>query len=264
MKTEILKVTNDIVDMFSQPKFLTGVSIVTSVGAIGAAIWGTNAAIKKKQTTGATGIKLVAQLVPYYIPCLGLEAISIYTNINGVRIAENKAVEFAVLYAITNRQLIMEREANKKAAEEFFGPKKLEQFKARKTEEIARMTGQVSRKDIQDTGRGDQLFYDVFTDQYFLSSYEAVSTALANLDRQLINEMWVDIDDWCDELGIKRLPSRVGHHLGFDAEVFNKMPVGAPNADWAYVGNVRQTCGYIQFENEPRNIYDRSHGYTVY
>lgn len=257
MKEKILDFTNEVVDMFSQPKFLTGLSIVSSVGAVGTAIWGTQQAIKKKQTTGATGIKLVAEVAPYYIPCIGLEALSIYTSINGVRIAENKAVEFAVLYALTNRQLVMEREANKKASEEFLGPKKLEQFKARKSEEVARMVPPCEREKICDTGEGNQLFYDCFTEQYFLSSYEAVSTHLTNLDRRLLNEHWVDINDWCDELRIKRMPSNTGAYFGFSTELISGIPVKAPSADWAYVNNVRTTCGFIQFEETPHRSTDR-------
>lgn len=256
-----MEFTNDILEMFENPKFLNGLSIASGIAAIGTAVWGTNAAIKKKQTTGATGIKFIFQSVPYYIPTIGLEAVSIATRTNALSIQESKTLEAVAFGTLAYRQLIMEKEANKKILESEFGPKKMEKIEAKKTEEIAKMVRYCGNKEVHDTGEGDQLFYDVFTDQYFMSSYEAVMTHFAELDRKLVNGMWVDIDDYCDTLNIPRLPSGVGQQIGFSAEFVNKIPIGSPNPDWAWLDGRRETCGFIQFDEAPTNVHQHKNWY---
>lgn len=254
MKEKILDFTNEVVDMFSQPKFLTGVSVVTSVGAVGAAIWGTQQAIKKKQTTGATGIKLVAEVAPYYIPCIGLEALSIYTNVSGVKIAESKAIEFAAMYAITSNEYRKYKESHEKAIEEFLGPKKREEYEAAAVKELARRECiDLNRDKIWDTGEGHTIFKDIYTDQFFYSSISAVRSHKANLSSKLMREMVIDMDDYCDELNIPRLPSGIGKYAVFSTEFCGlEFPLKPIYSEITVVGNGEDSVCFLQFSEPPR------------
>ncbi len=248
------RMTNDIVNMFSNPKFLTALSMTTSVGATVASGVGTYYAIKHNEKTGSTGFKAVLESLPYYSGAVILEGISLYTNKESTGIALKTAGEFAAMYAITSNEFRKYKDSHEKAIDDFLGPKKKEEYEAAAVAERAKMEDiDLNQDKIWRTGEGNVLFKDCYTGQYFYSSYEAIATHKAHLDSKLMREMVIDIDDYCDEMNIPRYESGIGKFAVFSTAFCGlNFPLKPPYADWATVNGVKTTCGYLQFEEPPR------------
>jgi hypothetical protein len=71
----------------------------------------------------------------------------------------------------------------------------------------------VQDKEVVIVGAGEMLCYDVLSGRYFKSDIETVRRAQNDLNRDLMNEMWVDLNAVYDALGLP--PTRLGSELGW-------------------------------------------------
>lgn len=71
----------------------------------------------------------------------------------------------------------------------------------------------VGSKEVLIAGQGEMLCYDVLSGRYFKSDIETVRKAQNDLNRDLMNEMWVDLNAVYDALGLP--PTRLGAELGW-------------------------------------------------
>ena len=60
----------------------------------------------------------------------------------------------------------------------------------------------LSTDDIVSTGRGNALFYDELSKRYFWSDPAYVDKIFQNLNFQLLDEMYVSLNDYWDALGL--------------------------------------------------------------
>ena len=66
------------------------------------------------------------------------------------------------------------------------------------------------------TGNGEVLCYDALCDRYFKSSAEKIRQQVLELNEDLRNEMWLDLNDLYYAIG---LPStKLGNQVGFDID----------------------------------------------
>jgi len=71
----------------------------------------------------------------------------------------------------------------------------------------------VGTKEVIIAGAGEMLCYDVLSGRYFKSDIETIRRVQNDLNRDLMNEMWIDLNAVYDALGIP--PIKLGAELGW-------------------------------------------------
>lgn len=111
-------------------------------------------------------------------------------------------------------------------------------------EEKAKIEYEESKKNnndivILETGKGDKIFYDVMTGRYFKSSDDAVTHAVTEMDRLILQNQYAELNDFFDYLGIDTvgLGDCLGIELGYDCNGkfstgFEIVPFKAPWGEW--------------------------------
>lgn len=256
MQNDIL---TDISDCFSNTKFLTGLGFTCTAGAV---VWSAIAmhrADKKIFEQDLKGFDAVKGTWYEFIGPAVLMGGSMLSHGSAEAINTNEIGKWAALYFLTNKQLTEERKARTEAAKELLGDSKAKKLEQVEMEKLASVIPGDTQ--IWETGDGDVLFYDCFLQRYFHSSVEQITTHLQNLDRKLNNEMWVDIDDYCHEMNLPLLPSRIGHEVGFSANGYMDFPIKNRKAipvEWVVINGQKVQCGFLQFEDPPVNILNHN------
>ena len=72
----------------------------------------------------------------------------------------------------------------------------------------------VREGEVTATGYGDTLFYDTMSGRYFRSDIDAIKRAVNELNRRMIGDMYVSLNDFYDEVGLTH--NDVGDILGWN------------------------------------------------
>ena len=147
---------------------------------------------------------------PVYLPAIGMLVLSTGCIIGGCAAGERKAAIMASLYSASEASL---RRLEKKVVEEI-GPEKAQELHDKANEELAQMVPP-RPEDIKCTGKGNVLFFEKMTGQWFRSSLAAVKNDAADYNAYVTSNCWADFNDWLDCLGIERanLAEIVGYNL---------------------------------------------------
>jgi hypothetical protein len=100
------------------------------------------------------------------------------------------------------------------------------------------------------TGKGDTMCYDTWSKRYFKSDLEKIRRAVNELNRQMINEMYVSLNDFYDEIGLSH--SDLGYKMGWnlDKGFIDIHPS-------AQLDENDEPCIAIAFTVEPQYNFDR-------
>ena len=156
----------------------------------------------------AKDIKAVA---PLYVPSILMGSMSIACIIGSYSITNKRMAALATAYSISERTL---HEYQKKVIETI-GEKKEERIR----DEIAKdhvRDNPPSSNEIILTDGGDMLCYDSVFGRYFKSNINTIRRAESVLNRRLISEMYVSLNDYFDEVGLP--PTRMGNELGWNVD----------------------------------------------
>lgn len=74
----------------------------------------------------------------------------------------------------------------------------------------------VSKKEIIITKAGETLCYDSLSGRYFKSDIEQIKRAVNELNRRVLNEMYVSLNDFYDELDLAH--TAIGYELGWNID----------------------------------------------
>lgn len=74
----------------------------------------------------------------------------------------------------------------------------------------------VAANEIHDTGTGRTLCYDCISGRYFHSDIDKIKKAENRLNARLIDEMYISLNDFYYELGLK--PVKIGNELGWSVD----------------------------------------------
>lgn len=102
---------------------------------------------------------------------------------------------------------------------------------------------------VEVTGRGNVLCYDEYSGRHFYSSAEAIGEAIVRLSYRIQSEMWVSLNDFYFELGIK--PVKMGDDLGWNVDNTDRGRV--PIYYTAVLTDDNRPCLSVQFDVEIRN-----------
>ena len=146
-----------------------------------------------------------------FIPPVLVGASSIACIIGANTINTHRNAALAALYSLSETAF---REYKEKVVEEIGRNKELKVRDSIAQDRVT--TNPVGDRTIIFTGNGEVLCYDALCDRYFKSSAEKIRQQVLELNEDLRNEMWLDLNDLYYAIG---LPStKLGDQVGFDID----------------------------------------------
>lgn len=144
-----------------------------------------------------------------FIPPIAMGAVSISCIIGANSINSSRNAALAALYSLSETAL---HEYKEQVAQEIGRNKEL---RIRDNVAQNRVTNNpVGDRTVIITGNGNVLCYDVLCDRYFRSSQEKIRQKVLELNEDLRNEMWLDLNDFYYAIGLPY--SKLGRKVGFD------------------------------------------------
>lgn len=240
-----MKPFGKLVTLVKSPSFLIGSGIAGMIFSTVLAVKATPKVTKlleeKKPETKMETVKVAA---PHYIPAMVTCGLSITCILwgNAKHIRRNAALAAAYSLSETTlkdyKKTVDNLLSDKKAKEihETVGKEKLDRNPLSKTNEVI-----ITRK-------GDTLCYDAVSGRYFKSDIETIRQAINELNKRLMVEMYIPLNDLYYELNLERI--KLGDDLGWNVE--EGLIECAFSSQLADDG---QPCLVMDFHVDPRTDY---------
>lgn len=225
MKQQVVKpASKKIGDMLvkNSPAILTGVSVVGVITTTAMAIQATPKAInlirereeyESKVNTEFDKLnkkEILSTVWKCYVPTaiMGSVTIACIIGANSVNYKRNAAL--ASLYSLTERSV---REYQNKVIETI-GETKEQKVRDSIAQDTLKQNP-VNTKEVIITGKGEMLCYDTLSGRYFKSDVEKIRQTLNKVSRDLMNDMFIPLNDIYYELGLKgtKMGDMVGWHI---------------------------------------------------
>lgn len=198
------------------PEILTGIGIAGMITTTVLAVKATPKALilierekKKQDLDKLMPVETVKIAWPCYIPAAvtGVMSIACLIGASSVNVRRNAAL--ATAYALSETALKEYRDKIK----ETIGDKKEQSVRdAIAKDRIER--NPVSNREIIITERGNSLCYDVVSGRYFRSDIDKIKKIANELNRRMLDEMDVSLNDFYYEIGLSN--TKLGNDLGWN------------------------------------------------
>ena len=156
---------------------------------------------------------------PVYLPALGMLVLSTGSIVGGCVAGERKAAILTSLYTASEAAL---RKYERKVVDTIGREKAQEIQDSIAKEYIAENPPYVNGSKIYATGNGDKLIFDPLSGRYFTSEPAKVIAAMNKMNRRIISEMWVSVNEWYQELGLE--PVGLGDDKGWNNDHMIDIP----------------------------------------
>lgn len=207
------------------PEILVGLGVVGMMSSTVLAVKATPKALDimedKKADMGVTYLtrKEIAQATwKLYAPSVGVGLASAACIILGTSKSIKRNTALATVYALSESTL---REYKSKA-KEMLGEEKAKELdrevsKARvRNREVTTVIETEGSEYIHHTGNGDTLVYDSLSGRYFRSSRNAIEAAVNSINKSLLNDYVMTINEFYNELGVPTIG--VGSLIGWRSD----------------------------------------------
>ena len=201
-----------------QPEIYTGAGIVFGVAALVLGVVGTVKAckrveeVKKEQETDKLPVKEVAKHTwAYYIPALVAEGVSITFMIGSNKASKHAIAALSTAYSLSETAF----KRYKDQVVQSFGEKKEKEVREKVNDNIIEKRPP-QKEIIIETDHGDTLFFDVVSGQYFTSNIEVIKQIINELNRRMLLENYISLNEFYRELGIEE--ADCGEWLGWNIE----------------------------------------------
>lgn len=207
------------------PEILVGLGVVGMATSSVLAVKATPKALEimedKKADLGVTYLtrKEIAQATwKLYAPSVGVGLASAACIILGTSKSIKRNTALATVYALSESTL---REYKSKA-KEMLGEEKAKELdrevsKARvRNREVTTVIETEGSEYIHHTGNGDTLVYDSLSGRYFRSSRNAIEAAVNSINKSLLNDYVMTINEFYNELGVPTIG--VGSLIGWRSD----------------------------------------------
>ena len=150
---------------------------------------------------------------PVYLPAAGMFILSAGCIVGGCAVGEKKAAIMASLYSMSEATL---RKYEQEIVEKV-GEKKAKEIHDSVVEDLAKENPPIP-SNVKKTGKGDKLFFERRTGQWFASSYLAVRNDEITFNQYLLDRCGagLDFNEWLDCLGAER--AVFGDYFGFNVD----------------------------------------------
>lgn len=197
------------------PEILTGLGIAGMVTTTVLAVKATPKATKlieaKKEeleVESLTPVDTVKTCWKCYIPAAVTGAVSITCLIGASSVNLRRNAALATAYKISETALTEYKEK----VVETIGEKKEEIIREKIVKDKVDKNP-VSKNEVIVTNQGNTLCYDVHSGRYFNSDIDHIKRAVNELNRQMVYDEYVSLNDFYDELGLNH--TDVGNELGW-------------------------------------------------
>ena len=258
MKLNVSKLCKDAKVMVSKrsPEILTGLGIAGMISTTVLAVRATPKALdliaraEDKKFDNGHGNKLtVSEKMKVawkpYIPAAitGIASISCIIGASSVHAKRNAAI--AAAYNLSQTALT----EYKDKVVETIGEKKEQSIKDKIAKDKIKKDP-VSKSEVIVTGKGNTLCYDAFNSRYFYSDIDQIKRAINELNRIMLNQMYVSLNDFYDELNLK--------HSGNGDELGWKLDDGFIEVDFSsQLSDDGRPCLVIEYMVAPRYDYSK-------
>ena len=269
MKLNVSKLCKDAKDMVLKrsPEILTGIGIAGMITTTVLAVKATPKAInlieeKKKdiyreqkghdpeyrldyQKPLPSKLDYIKVAWKPYIPAAitGVASISCIIGASSVHAKRNAAI--AAAYNLSQTALTEYKEK----VIETIGEKKEQAIKDKIAKDKVEKDP-VSKSEVIVTGKGNTLCYDAFNSRYFYSDIDQIKKAINELNRRMLNEMYVSLNDFYDELNLRH--SGNGYDLGW------KLDDGLVEVDFSsQLSDDGRPCLVLEYMVAPRYDYSK-------
>lgn len=236
------------------PEILTGLGIAGMITTTVLAVKATPKAIKLIEDykeamvlddEKITAVEVVKVAWKPYIPALVLGATSTACLIGASSVSAKRNAALATAYKLSETALSEYREK----VIETVGERKEKGIREKVNEErIAK--NPVSKSEVIITEKGNTLCYDALSGRYFKSDIEKIKKAVNEINRVMLLEMYVSLNDLYDELNLEH--TNVGDTLGWHID--DKLIELDPSSHIADDGT---PCLVMDFTVRPHYNYDK-------
>lgn len=242
--TKALKMTRKFLGKHS-PEILTGIGVTGMITSTVLAVKATPKAlelIEEKrdelypldESIKLTPLETVKAAWKPYIPSVVLAVASMSCIIGASAVNAKRNAALATAYAISERTLVKYRDK----VIETIGEKKEKEIKEKVAQDAVN-ENKVSDSSIIITSKGNTLCMDSMTNRYFRTDLDQIRKVVNELNRQMIYQNYVSLNDFYYELGLE--PIKNGSALGW-------------NLDWGLIELHFSTC--LAENDEPCVVID--------
>lgn len=146
-----------------------------------------------------------------YIPAALICGASVACLIGASSVHLKRNAALATAYKLSEKALTEYKDAVFKTV----GEKKEQAVKNKVAEERIK-NDPVTKTEVIITEKGDTLCYEAVSGRYFKSDIEKIKRAENALNKQLLNEMYVSLNDFYDEIGLDY--TNIGYELGWNLD----------------------------------------------
>lgn len=193
------------------PDLLLTVGICSLLGSTIMAVKFTpkaNRILKEKENS--TKIEKFKAVAPCYVPSALLACAGTASIICSRNITKNRFTAMATAYTVTSSTL----RSFKKNLEEVVEPEKVKIIKSK----VAKDNLEEAANDIPSNNNEEKkpLFFDSVSGRYFRSTINEIDKAVNELNKQMMNEMYIRLNDFYNEIGLERI--KIGEDLGWNID----------------------------------------------
>lgn len=199
------------------PEILTGIGIAGMVTTTVMAVKATPKAMKlleeeqQRHSEKLTKIETVKAAWKPYIPAAVTGTISVACLIGANSVNARRNAVLATAYNLSETALTEYKEK----VVETVGEKKEKEIRDKVAREHVEKNP-VSPKEVIITGKGNTLCRDAISGQYFESDIEFIRKTVNELNRRLMSEMYIPLNDFYYDIGLER--SIMGDDLGWNID----------------------------------------------
>lgn len=169
---------------------------------------------KAKEAKNNMYLKFAKDMTKVWAPVILLGGLTISSIIFAHRIDARKQAALAAALTLTEDRL-RESEYYRSTVKDMVGTKQEEAINAKVKEDYIR-ENPIKDDEITYTGHGNTLMLDWASHRYFRSSPEYIRQAINNLNERLLSEMWIDLNDFYDEINLPGIG--VGDIVGWNID----------------------------------------------
>lgn len=234
------------------PEILTGFGIAAGVTGTILTVPATVKAVKKvehkkkeEEKESLTKKEIVETCWKCYIPTATMAVVSTGCLLGAHSVHARRTAALTAAYKISENALAEYKEK----VIETIGEKKEREVRDKIAKDHVDRDP-ISNHDVVFTGKGDTMCYDTWSKRYFKSDLEKIRRAVNELNRQMIQEMYVSLNDFYDEIGLSH--SDLGYKMGWniDKGFIDIHPS-------AQLDEYDNPCIAIAFTVEPQYNFDR-------
>lgn len=162
---------------------------------------------EKKKVTVETVKKLAPIVAPPVIAATG----TIVAVCAGYKSASKQIATLSALYSMSEKALADQLEKTK----EIVGPKKAQDIADAITDKKVK-DNPIDKNTIINTGKGTTLCLDDMSGRYFYSSAEEIKKACNTINKRMMDEYYISLNELYDELGLPDIT--LGEDVGFNID----------------------------------------------